>query len=201
MPDNGFKKQTLILSVLFSFIWGFLAGAGYTIHKIGNRSSLPGTHVEKGSEKNGSPDQQMVAIANLETEVAASPNDFQLWTQLGNLYYDTNQAEKAIKAYTRSLELHTGDANLLTDLGVMYRSAGQSKKAIEYFDRATVLDPTHQPSRLNKGIVLMYDLQEPDKAIAVWEELLRMDPGAMTASGDSVRDFVEQVKKERGKSR
>jgi cytochrome c-type biogenesis protein CcmH/NrfG len=194
MSDQGFKKQTLILSVLFSFIWGFLAGAGYTIHKIGNRTPTPGTH----ANNNGISDQQSTEIANLEAQVAASPNAFQLWTQLGNLYYDTNQSDKAIKAYTRSLELHTGDANLLTDMGVMYRSAGQSKKAIEYFDRAIALDPTHQPSRLNKGIVLMYDLQEPDKAIAVWEELIRMDPEAMTASGDSIRDFVEQVKKERG---
>jgi len=201
MPDQGFKKQTLILSVLFSFAWGVLAGAGFTIHKIGNRSPTTGTHAEKVSEKNGFPDPQSTAIVNLEAEVVASPNNFQLWTQLGNLYYDANQPDKAIKAYARSLELHTGDANLLTDLGVMYRSAGQSKKAIEYFERAIVLDPTHQPSRLNKGIVLMYDLQEPDKAIAAWEELLRMDPEARTASGDSVRDFVEQVKKERGRSR
>jgi cytochrome c-type biogenesis protein CcmH/NrfG len=201
MPDHGIKKQTLILSIVLSFALGFLAGAWFTIHKIGNRTPSPVKQVEKGSEKNGIPDQQAAAIANLEKEVAASPNNFQLWTQLGNLYYDTNQPDKAIKAYTRSLELHTGDANLLTDLGVMYRSAGQSKKAIEYFDRAIALDPTHQPSRLNKGIVLMYDLKEPEKAIAVWEELLRMDPGAMTASGDSVRDFVEQVKKERGGSR
>lgn len=201
MPDHGIKKQTLILSIVFSFVWGFLAGAWFTIHKIGNRTPPPVKQVEKGSEKNGIPDQQAAAIANLEKEVAASPNNFQLWTQLGNLYYDTNQPDKAIKAYTRSLELHTGDANLLTDLGVMYRSAGQSKKAIEYFDRAIALDPTHQPSRLNKGIVLMYDLKEPEKAIAAWEELLRMDPGAMTASGDSVRDFVDQVKKERGGSR
>lgn len=202
MPDHGFKKQTLILSIVLSFIWGFLAGAGYTIHKIGKRTPPPGKHVEKKvDEKNEISEQQASAIANLEKETVANPNDFQLWTQLGNLYYDTNQPDKAIKAYTRSLELHTGNANLLTDLGVMYRSIGQSKKAIEYFDRAIALDPTHQPSRLNKGIVLMYDLQEPDRAIAVWEELLRMDPKAMTASGDSVSDFVEQVKKEQGKGR
>jgi cytochrome c-type biogenesis protein CcmH/NrfG len=201
MLDNGVKKQTLIISIVLSFIWGFLAGAGFTIHKIGNRTPPPGKHVEKVDDKNEISEQQATAIANLEKDVAVNPNDFLLWTQLGNLYYDTNQPDKAIKAYTRSLELHTGNANLLTDLGVMYRSVGQSKKAIEYFDRAIALDPTHQPSRLNKGIVLMYDIQESDRAIAVWEELLRMDPKAMTASGDSVADFVEQVKKERGKSR
>ena len=95
------------------------------------------------------------------------------------------------------MELHTGDANLLTDLGVMYRSIGQPKKALEYFDRAIALDPTHQPSRLNKGIVLMYDLHSPDKAIATWEELLRIDPEARTAGGDSVRDLIKEVKNER----
>jgi cytochrome c-type biogenesis protein CcmH/NrfG len=201
MLDHGIKKQTLIISIVLSFVWGFLAGAGFTIHKIGNRTPPLSKHVEKVGEKNEISEQQATAIANLEKEVTANSNDFLIWTQLGNLYYDTNQPDKAIKAYTRSLELHTGNANLLTDLGVMYRSVGQSKKAIEYFDRAIALDPTHQPSRLNKGIVLMYDLQEPDRAIAAWEELLSMDPEAMTASGDSVRDFVEQVKKERGKSR
>jgi tetratricopeptide (TPR) repeat protein len=80
----------------------------------------------------------------------------------------------------------------------MYRSEGQSKKAIEFFDQAIALDPTHEHSRLNKGIVLMYDLHNPDKAIAAWEELLRINPEARTASGDSVRDFIEEVKKERG---
>jgi cytochrome c-type biogenesis protein CcmH/NrfG len=196
MPDQGIKRQTLVISILLSFVCGFLAGAGFAIHKTVPRATPLSTH--SGNAGSGISEQQTKAITNLEAQVAATPNDFQLWTQLGNMYYDTNQPEKAIKAYTRSLELHAGDANLLTDLGVMYRSIGQSKKAIDYFDRAITLDPTHEPSRLNKGIVLMYDLHNPDKAIATWEELLRMDPEARTANGDSVRDFIEEVKKDRG---
>jgi tetratricopeptide (TPR) repeat protein len=200
MAGNGIKNRTLALAIFISFVCGFLAGAGYAIHKIGTRSPSPGNHPASVSDENGLAAQQAAAIVDLEAQTVTNPNNFQLWTQLGNLYYDTNQPEKAIKAYTRSLELHTGDANLLTDLGVMYRSAGQPKKALEYFDRAIILDLTHQPSRLNKGIVLLYDMHDPGKAIATWEELLRMDPEARTASGDSVRDFVEQVKKERGGS-
>lgn len=198
MTDQGTKKQTLILAICISFICGFLAGAGFAIYKTGPGASSLGTHVEGASDQHGISEQQAKSIANLEAQVAAAPDNFQLWTQLGNLYYDTNQQEKAIKAYTRSLELHAGDANLLTDLGVMYHGAGQPEKAIEFFDRAIALDPTHEPSRLNKGIVLMNDLHNPGKALEVWEELLRIDPDAKTANGESVREYVAEIKKERG---
>jgi cytochrome c-type biogenesis protein CcmH/NrfG len=196
MPDQGIKKQILIISILLSFICGFLAVAGFAIYKISPRATPVSTHPENAASEIS--EQQTKAISNLEVQVAATPNDFGLWTQLGNMYYDTSQPEKAIKAYTRSLELDKGNANLLTDLGVMYRSTGQPQKAIEFFDRAIALDPTHEQSRLNKGIVLMYDLHKPDKAIATWEELLRIDPEARTASGDSVRDFIKEIQKDRG---
>ncbi len=196
MPDQGITKQTLILAILLSFVCGFLAGAGFAIHKTSMPAIPVGTHTENAGEQGGIAEQQTKAISDLEVQVAATPNDFGLWTQLGNMYYDTSQPEKAIKAYTRSLELDKGDANLLTDLGVMYRSTGQPKKAIEFFDRAIALDPTHEQSRLNKGIVLMYDLHKPDQAIATWEELLRIDPEARTASGDSVRDFIKEIQKD-----
>ena len=198
MPDQGVKRQTLIVAILLSFVCGFLAGAGFAIYKTTPPASPPvSAHTENTDSQSGISEQQKKTIQDLELQVAATPNDFQLWTQLGNTYYDANQPDKAIKAYTRSLELHAGNANLLTDLGVMYRSIGQPKKALEYFEQAIALDPTHEPSRLNKGIVLMYDLHSPDKAIATWEELLRMDPEARTAGGDSVRDLIQEVKNER----
>jgi cytochrome c-type biogenesis protein CcmH/NrfG len=196
MPNQGIKKQTLILAVILSFICGFLAGAVFAIYKTGPRPAPVSTH--SGNAGSEISEQQKKTITNLETQTAAAPDDFRLWTQLGNMYYDTGQPEKAIQAYTRSLELHTGDANLLTDMGVMYRSIGQPKKAIDFFDRAIALDPAHEPSRLNKGIVLMYDLHQPDKAIATWEKLLQLNPEARTASGESVRDFIEELKKQRG---
>ena len=111
----------------------------------------------------------------------------------------TDQPDKAIEAYTRSLALHPGDANLMTDLGVMYRNTGQKDKAIESFDKARQLDPKHEPSRLNKGIVLLFDMNDPAGAIASWEELLRINPEAKMTDGTSVREFIAQLKKELAK--
>ena len=112
----------------------------------------------------------------------------------------TDQPDKAIEAYTRSLALHPGDANLLTDLGVMYRNTGQKEKAIESFDKARELDPKHEPSRLNKGIVLLFDMNDPTGAIASWEELLRLNPEAKMTDGTSVREFIEQTQKGTGET-
>jgi len=81
----------------------------------------------------------------------------------------------------------------------MYRRTDRPEKAIEAFDKAIAMDPTHEISRLNKGIVLMYDRNDPDGAIESWENLLKINPNATTGNGDSVREFVDQVKKELNK--
>jgi tetratricopeptide (TPR) repeat protein len=114
--------------------------------------------------------------------------------QLGHLYYDTGQAEKAISAYTTSLKYHSGDANLITDLGVMYRQVKQPEKAIEMFEKAQAMDALHQPSRFNEGIVRFYDLKDTEGAIASWEELLKINPDAKAGNGQKIREFVDQIK-------
>ncbi len=186
------KKETLILAVFIAFIGGFLAGAGFAVYKLGPEET-PHDHQQ---EANAMSDQESKAIASLEAEVTAKPDNFQLWSRLGNLYYDTDQPQKAIGAYTRSLELHSEDANIWTDLGVMYRRTKQPEKAIEAFEKAIAVDPAHQFSRMNKGIVQLYDLNDAPAAINTWEELLQVHPDAKTANGDSIREFVDHIKEE-----
>lgn len=190
---HGNKPQPAQLVTWFIiFVAGFLAGVTFTVYKgkiIGSEPSTPAA-VQPQTQNNA--DSQ--AIRDLEAEVAAHPDNFEIWIQLGHLYYDGDQPEKAIAAYTKSLELHSGDANLLTDLGVMYRRIEQPEKAIELFDQAIKLDPNHLPSRFNKGIVLMYDLNDPKGAIATWDELLAINPEAKTGSGEPIREFVDKIK-------
>ena len=76
----------------------------------------------------------------------------------------------------------------------MYRRIKQPQKAIESFDKAIQMDPAHEPARFNKGIVLHYDLNKPDDAIASWEELLRINPQARTAGGEPIQDFLAKIK-------
>jgi len=193
------RKKGQLVTYFIIFVFGFLAGIAFTVYKGGTPAPSSSPTAEVQSE--GADDQTAQAIIKLEAEVTARPENFQNWIRLGDLYYDTNQPEKAIAAYTKSLEYHSGDADLLTDLGVMYRRIKQPEKAIEMFDQAMKKDPTHLPSRFNKGIVLMYDLKDPKGAIAAWEELLKINPKAKTANGQPIREFVDKLKTELAKNK
>jgi cytochrome c-type biogenesis protein CcmH/NrfG len=185
------SKQTLYLTTLIVFTAGFLAGVAFTVFKTGG--SQPGQSI---GQQSGQAAQEAQAILNLEAEVTANPENFNAWTQLGHLYFDSNQYNKAIGAYTRSLELHSGDANLWTDLGVMYRRSGNPEKAIEAFTKAMAMDAGHLQSRFNMGIVLHYDLGRTAEAIQAWQAVLSLNPGYKTANGIALQDFIKQVEQD-----
>lgn len=184
-------KDSIYLYILISFVVGFISGAGFAVYKMGPLSSPA---KQSQGQAAAMTEQQNHAITTLEAEVTAHPDRFESWTRLGNLYFDSGQYTKAIKAYTKSLELHAGNADIWTDLGVMYRRTKQPEKAIESFDKAISMNPQHEISRMNKGIVLMYDLGDTEGAIQAWEELLRVNPEAQAGNGESIRQFVDQVK-------
>ena len=82
-------------------------------------------------------------------------------------------------------------------MGVMYRRSGNPQEAINAFDRAMQADPKHEVSRMNKGIVLLHDMNDLDGAIKAWEDLLAVNPVAMSPTGQSIDQMIQQMKKQR----
>lgn len=190
------SKQTLYLSVLIVFIAGFICGVVFTVMKSDNSDSGQ----QNVTQQSGQSQEEAQAILNLEAEVTANPENFNAWTQLGHLYFDSDQVAKAIGAYTKSLELHSGNANIWTDLGVMYRRSGDAQKAIEAFDKAISMDSNHAPSRFNKGIVLEFDLGKTEEAIKAWQSVLAISPTYKTANGMGLQELIDQVKERAAES-
>jgi cytochrome c-type biogenesis protein CcmH/NrfG len=135
-------------------------------------------------------------IAALERQAQADPGNAKAWKELGNAYFDSNQYEASISAYRKSLELNPNNANVWTDMGVMYRRSGKPEEAIKAFDQAIAADPKHEVSRMNKGIVLLHDLNDYKGAIEAWEGLLAVNPIAMAPNGISIDQMVTQLKKQ-----
>ena len=194
--SNLVKKESLFYALIIGLVVGFIGGAIFASFKLGPETAPQASNNSSaaGSEQNQLSAQAKEAISNLEAEVTANPNNVEAWTRLGHLYYDTNQVKNAIKAYNKSIELQPGNADVWTDLGVMYRRDKQPQKAIECFEKAYTLQPDHAPSRLNKGIVLLYDLDKPEATIAIWEELLAIQPDLKMNNDLTLRDAIEQVK-------
>lgn len=135
---------------------------------------------------------QQQNIAGLERATLQDPKNRAAWVELGNAYFDSNQAQKAVTAYAKALALQGDDPNVLTDQGVMYRELGQFDKAVANFQKAQKLDPKHLQSLFNLGIVYANDLHKLPEAQAAWNKIIALAPDSQQAG--QARQALAQLK-------
>jgi tetratricopeptide (TPR) repeat protein len=96
--------------------------------------------------------------------------------QLGNLYFDAERYDDAIKWYSEAWKLSPKDVNVSTDLGVSYYYSNQPDKALAQFEQSLKIDPKHAKTLLNVGIVKAFGKQDLDGAEAAWRQVLAISP-------------------------
>ena len=100
-----------VLTVAAALIIGLLGGYliyGVSTHKEPTASSTV-------SPSTGSPTDYQHRIAEAEKILAREPGNSQVWHQLANDYFDTDQPQKAVQAYSKVLEMNPKDTSALTD--------------------------------------------------------------------------------------
>jgi len=181
------KKETILLVVISLIVGGLIA---VIITNMQNRNAQ---NTSTGAPVSAPAVNHQQQISMLEGIVAKEPDNRNAWVQLGHNFFDSDQPMKAIEAYDKALELQADDPNVLTDQGVMYRRLGWFDKAIKNFEAANKLNPNHQQSLYNLGIVYRYDLQDFPSAIKVWEQFIAINPSGPGAA--QVRAELEFLKK------
>ncbi|MBW2028777.1 MAG: tetratricopeptide repeat protein [Deltaproteobacteria bacterium] len=190
------KKETLLIVSVISLVVGFIIGAVFSSYKYGSEGGPPGK-IESPAQ---TPAMQVPEvnvrsrIEVLESEISRNPDKLEMLIELGNAYFDTNQYDKAVETYRMVLDIDPNNANVWTDMGIMYRRRGEPAKALEAFDRATAVDPDHEISRFNKGIVLLHDMNDVNGAVKAWEGLVERNPFAKAPNGQLLVDLISIVK-------
>ncbi len=118
----------------------------------------------------------MGRLATLEQSIAREPQNPDYRTQAGNLYYDAGQYDKAADFYQQSLNIRPNDPGVETDLATCFHYLGQNDKALEMLNKVLKYSPGFSQAMFNKGIVLVEGKKDIKGAIAVWEDLLRLNP-------------------------
>ena len=187
LAEKRFGYKTLIVS----FFLGYLT-ASFLIYLMSPKEVK---HSPASQPSVTAPMQNSAVspLAALEAETVANPNEPHAWIHLGNFLFDSDQFQKAIKAYEKALELDRNNPNVLVDCGVMYRRINQSEKAIELFEEAFSQDPMHTTALMNIGIVSYYDLGNFSKAKEAWLKLLAINPNAMGPDNQTLKDFVDSM--------
>jgi tetratricopeptide (TPR) repeat protein len=113
-------------------------------------------------------------------------------SQLGNMYFDAERYDEAIKWYSEAVKLAPKDPNLSTDLGVSYYYTNQPDKALEQFAHSLQLDPKHTKTLLNIGIVKAFGKQDLEGAAQVWQQVLQIAPDS--PEGQAARRALDSMR-------
>jgi tetratricopeptide (TPR) repeat protein len=112
--------------------------------------------------------------------------------QLGNLYFDAERYDEAIRWYADALKLDAKDVDVSTDLGVSYYYTNQPDKALAQFDQSLKINPKHTKTILNVGIVKAFGKQDLAGAERAWEQVIQLAPDS--AEGQAARRALESLR-------
>ena len=130
--------------------------------------------------------------APLLESLQADPNNPELLTRIGNIYYDVKQYPTAIEYYERSLKLQPANAAVRTDMGTAYWYTGKADTALAEFNKALTYEPNKANTLFNRGIVKWQGKNDAKGAIADWQKLLDTNPNY--AARDKVQQLIDQAK-------
>ena len=188
------NKGFAYLSIAAAFIAGIVVGVVLTVlHE--EKTPLPQTGIAPPSAVSAPsppPPDLSKQIDALKGFLKEDPKNLKALIELGNVYFDTDQVERAIEAYTKALEIDPSNSDVRTDLGIMYRKKGDFDRAVSEFKKAAQADPAHVNSRYNLGVVLLHDKGDIKGAVAAWENYLKVEPAGPRA--ENIRTQMGKMK-------
>ena len=197
--NNWTSVQAYVLAVtclLIGVLAGWLVrGSQSPVASSEVASSQPAATSNPGATPSAEQLQRMAdsQAAPLLDRLKTDPNNVELLTSVGNIYYDTQQFPTAIQYYDRALKQKPADAGVRTDLATAYWYVGNPDTAIQEVNKALSYEPTKPNTLFNLGIVKWQGKMDVAGAVQAWQKLLDTNPNY--DNKDKVVDLIAQAKK------
>jgi tetratricopeptide (TPR) repeat protein len=179
-----------IAGVMFGLIAGWIIGSQQAAGRPAMAAAPSSASVQSAAPAPALLDETKVTAYKSVAE--REPANARPRVELGNMYFDAERYEDAVKWYAEAVKLQPNDANLSTDLGVSYYYINQPDRALEQFDKSLKADPKHLKTFLNIGIVKAFGKKDLDGAQAAWQEIIKLAPES--PEGQAARRALDSVK-------
>lgn len=116
----------------------------------------------------------------LQKAVAANPEDYRAWFDLGYVYNATKQTPKAIEAYKKSVAAKPDVFESNLNLGIILARQGDKAEAAKYLQAATQLTPSANADEgrarawLSLGLVM--EASDPQQALSAYTQAAKLNP-------------------------
>lgn len=191
-----------LAGMCFGLILGWLLGVqagGGRASGVALTPAAPATQNTAQGSAQGTPaagSQQAPALDEarvqaLTTIMQSDPKNSGAAVQLGNVYFDAERWDDAIKWYRTAVDIDPKNADASTDLGVSLYYTNKTEEALAQFETSLKIDAKHTKTLLNKGIVLAFGKQDIRGATEVWKQVVSLAPDS--PEGQAARRALEGV--------
>ena len=171
-----------IAGILFGLLAGWVIGAQQS--RVGPQVAVttpPAAQSPAGSGTAAPPPLDENQVNAFKSVADKEPGNPTPRIQIGNLYFDSEKYDEAIKWYAEALKLDPKNTDVSTDLGVCYYYTSQPDKALEQFKVSLALNPKHAKTLLNVGIVRAFGKQDLEGATQAWQQVIDNAPNSPEA--------------------
>ncbi len=127
----------------------------------------------------------------LEREIAKKPDDPELYSLLGDLYYSRKEYEKTIAAYSRSLDLKGDSPQALNNLAWLYATCENSS----FRNKEKALQMALRAAEISDAAHVLDTLAESYYVNGMYAEAVKTEERALERAGNNRVLYENQLKK------
>ena len=136
------------------------------------------------------------AICSYQNAYTMTPEDIDIYINLGSAFYDKEDYDNAVTVYRKALELDPENSKIHCNLGFLHWGKGNTEEAIKEYELAIKYDENYDIAYNNLGVIYLDDLGRVQKAIELFKKSAETNPNyalahfnlarAITIVGDKI---------------
>ncbi len=116
------------------------------------------------------------AISAYQTAYVLTPEDIDIYVNLGSAFYDKEDYQNALSVYRQALELQPHNPKIHCNLGFLYWGKGDTEEAIKSYELAIKYDTSYDIAYNNLGVIYLDDLGRVSRAVELFSKAIESNP-------------------------
>ena len=116
------------------------------------------------------------AISSYQSAYLQTPNDIDIYVNLGSAFYDKEDISNALQIYRNALDLEPENAKIHCNLGFLHWGKGDIDEALKEYELAIKYDPNYDIAYNNMGVIYLDDLGRVRQAIDLFKKSVECNP-------------------------